>query len=50
LTRLEKLIRDKHSGLLHKFSNHGQNSFITLAPGPMLYNFYGLNSRIFRIS
>jgi hypothetical protein len=30
---LEKLARDKHSGLLQKFVNYGQKSFITLAPG-----------------
>ncbi len=34
-TRLEKLAKDKHSNLLLKFVNHGQNFFIALAPGPL---------------
>jgi hypothetical protein len=28
------LVGDKHSGLLRKFVNYGQKSFITLAPAP----------------
>ncbi len=31
--KLEKLARDKHSGLSRKFVTYGQKSFITLGPG-----------------
>jgi hypothetical protein len=34
--RLERLARDKHSSLLHKFANYGQKSFITLGSGPKI--------------
>ena len=32
LTRLERLVMDKHSSLLRKLVNYGEKSFITLAP------------------
>jgi hypothetical protein len=39
-SRLERLARDKRSGLLRKFINYGSKSFITLAPGFMLIGFW----------
>jgi len=37
--RLEKLVMNKHSTLLQKLVNYGQNSFITLSPVQVYPNF-----------
>jgi hypothetical protein len=34
-TRLEKLVREKHSSLSRKFLNFGKKRFVTLGPGLM---------------
>ncbi len=32
-TRLERLVRHKHSTLLRSFVNYGRKSFVTMGPG-----------------
>ncbi len=49
LTRLEKLVRDKHSSLLWKSVHYRQKSFIILAPGGQNSDLY-LNVHFFNTS